>query len=533
MHLPRRLTGLLTTALVAAPLAAGVVPAHADSGVQPQPLFRAHSDHRALTPRLLATSLVPAQIRQAYAGIVTPAAGAGTTVASVQFSGWSQLAGTGSGDLVDYARANGLAVPAVTAVSVNGAPVAKPASPGEDFEVALDQEAVLAAAPGARQRVYVTTNDAAGGVMVWRRIADDLDAGVPISVVTTSWGNCEPDLGATQILAMEQQIARIAAHGVPIFAASGDNGSFDCAAGSPHAREASVDYPASSPHVLAVGGTTLRATDSGWAETAWGPGLLSASPVAGSGGGVSTIFRRPAWQAGVPGLPDRRLVPDLAAVADPQHGFAVYWTGGGGSPWWSAGGTSLGAPLQAGMVAATLAQQGVTEHAGDLHPALYAHPSGFRDVLTGTNGYFPADRGYDLATGLGSPQWSALAGYLTQQATPTALPADTTTPTGSAELSRSGPTLLRMTWAATDTGPDTGLGYAVVLERNGRPWLSTYATTSRSLAVQVPESGIYQLQVRVTDGAGNADAWRQSVALGPRSTCAAATAAGPPRCWAR
>lgn len=577
--------------------------ARAVVGLQQRPLFRHRATRGTLGPRLSST-IAPTLVNAAYGAAA--AAGTGATVASVQFSGWQQLAGTANGgDLVNYVHANGLPVPPLTAISVNGASVTRPASAGDDFEVALDQEAIAAAAPGAAQRVYVSTNDPTGGVLVWKRIADDVQAGVPISVVTTSWGDCEQDLGRAQILAMNDQIARLAALGVTVFAASGDASVWDCPAGTPYANAVSVDFPASSPYVVGVGGTTLRQSSTGWAETAWGPSLLSATPVAGSGGGVSAVFTRPAWQRSVPGLPDRRLVPDISAVADPQNGFAVYWSGGGpGSDlWWAAGGTSLGAPLQAGMFAGALAARGVTTGIGDVHPALYAHPDAFRDIVTGSNGLFPAGLGYDLVTGLGSPQWDTLAGDLLQPAVvapagsrttavtvalgaPTTVGAtgyavgpgvagctsavsgtppptaattvapggppvgfavrtpsgcdvttapvvvDTTTPVGTATLSRYGDGLLTLGWSATDTGTPSGLGYTVVLLRNGSPWLTTYASDSRTLLAGVPPTGIYQLQVQVADGAGNTDLWRTSEAVGPRGTCPVLLD-GQPRCWAR
>ena len=550
--------------------------ARAVVGLQNRRLFTHHSDGPAV-PHLVGPAYTTTEVRDAYGSLTAPTAGAGTTIASVQFSGWSQLAGTRyGGDLVEYAKATGLPVPDLTAVSVNGAPTTVPASSGDDFEVALDQEALAAAAPSARQRVYVTTNDAAGGVLVYKRIADDVAAGIPISVVTTSWGDCEQDLGTAQLLAMEDQIERLAALGVTVFAASGDSSSWDCPAGQ-WQDTISVDFPASSPYVVGVGGTALRRSGDGWSETAWGPNVLSSDPVDGSGGGISTVFRRPAWQASVPGLPDRRLVPDIAAAADPQTGFAVYWSGGGGDPWWSGGGTSLGAPLQAGMFAATLGSLGAVAGVGDIHPTLYAHPGALRDVVAGTNGAQPAGVGYDLVTGLGSPRWDTLAGYLTRPAIvapagarsgpvtvalaapPTAgvsgyavgegvagcttlnkgpLPRaltvpvadtgsdhtatiglatktvsacgldsasvviDTVAPQASASLQRWGPGLLQLSWSGTDAAPSSGLGFTITIQRNGAAWMTTYASSARSLVMRAP-SGSYRMSVVAADGAGN------------------------------
>jgi hypothetical protein len=109
---------------------------------------------------------------------------------------------------------------------------------------------------------------------------------------------------------------------------------------------------------------------------------------------------------------------------------------------------------------------------------------------------------------------------------------DTTTPVGTATLSRYADGLLTAGWSATDGGTPSGLGYTIVLLRNGSPWLTTYASDSRSLLVGVPPSGIYQLQVQAADGAGNTDVWRTSEAVGPRGTCPVLLD-GQPRCWAR
>ncbi len=355
-------------------------------------------------------------LRRAYS-TADAARGLGTTVASIQFSGWSQLAGTsGGGDLVEYATATGLPVPSLTAVSVNGADVARPDYPGDDFEVALDQEAILAGAPLARQRVYVTTNDRQGAVLAWQRLAADVASGLRIAAVATSWGDCEQDLGADTIRAIEDQIELLTAMGVTVFASTGDNGAYDCPAGTPWAGQPAVDFPASSPHAVAVGGTDLAKTADGrWAETAWGPDALAPGRADAGGGGPSSVFPRPGWQAGAAGLPSARLVPDIASAAAPDVGFSVYWSGDGtGQRWWTASGTSVGAPLQAALYASTLSSLGRTRGVGNLLPVLYAHPEGFRDVVTGGNGTYLAGAGYDLATGLGAPQWQTLAPALTQ-----------------------------------------------------------------------------------------------------------------------
>ena len=156
-----------------------------------------------------------------------------------------------------------------------------------------------------------------------------------------------------------------------------------------------AQFPASWPSSIAVGGTSLSKTTTGWDENAWW----------GSGSGCSAWFDKPAWQhdAHCP----MRTVADLSAFADPDPGFAVYDTFGLGkhSGWIAVGGTSVSAPLIAGMI-------GLAGNAADLGSAqyVYQHRSGLADVVGGSNGYCGGDYlcrgkvGYDAPTGWGSPR---------------------------------------------------------------------------------------------------------------------------------
>src|SRR5205823_2297544 len=151
---------------------------------------------------------------------------------------------------------------------------------------------------------------------------------------------------------------------------------------------ASVDYPASDPNVSGVGGTTLSTDANGnyQSETAW----------SGSGGGVSTSFNTPSWQAGSNG---KRTVPDVASDADPNTGYAIFTACG----WQVFGGTSCAAPMWAGFTALFDAKSG--NKLGNADPALYQAGNGgtgFHDVTSGSNGGFNAGTGYDEVTGLGS-----------------------------------------------------------------------------------------------------------------------------------
>ncbi|MHB8453011.1 MAG: S53 family peptidase, partial [Mycobacteriales bacterium] len=284
-----------------------------------------------------------------------------------------------------------------------------PYSPTPDVEVDLDQEALLAVAPNARQRAYFAPNDLGGYLDALNAVGDDASAANPdlhITALSTSWGRCEEDFapGPTTYTAFEDALDYVVASGVTIFAASGDDGAADActnAQGQPLST-ASVDFPASSPAVIAVGGTSLPNPADPAGQTGW----------SGSGGGPSQLFARPFWQAGL-GIPgNSRLVPDISSDADPATGFAVYATdfpGGPGTK--SVGGTSLAAPTQAALLTDELESHGYSWGLGDIHPALYAaaKSSAFVDITSGgSNGAFSPGPGYDLVTGIGTPNWDSL-----------------------------------------------------------------------------------------------------------------------------
>ena len=157
-----------------------------------------------------------------------------------------------------------------------------------------------------------------------------------------------------------------------------------------------AQMPATFPSVIAAGGTSLlRRADGTWSERAW----------SGSGSGCSEVVAKPAWQRDT-GCP-MRTVADVAALADPETGFAIYDTYGLGpyGGWLVVGGTSLSAPLVAGMI-------GLAGNSYRLDSAryIYRHRHGLRDVIKGSNGtcdgsyLCQARRGYDGPTGLGSPR---------------------------------------------------------------------------------------------------------------------------------
>jgi kumamolisin len=206
--------------------------------------------------------------------------------------------------------------------------------------------------------------------------------------------------------ALDNAIADGAALGVTVTVAAGDNGSGDGVTdGQPHA-----DFPASSPHALACGGTSLQlAGGTVTSETVWNDGSQGGA----TGGGVSQTFGLPAWQtaAGVPDSPagqPGRGEPDVAGNADPATGYQVLIDGQQSV----IGGTSAVAPLWAALTARLVQTLGTP--LGLLQPALYAGVSpgqpvaGLRDITSGSNGAYSAGPGWDPCTGLGVPDGTAL-----------------------------------------------------------------------------------------------------------------------------
>lgn len=369
-----------------------------------------------MRPRAVPVGWSPEALRAAY-GVGGPTAdGRGTSVATIQFSGWQPT------DAQVFARAAGIALEPgqITTHTVAGAQAHVPDGGGGDFEVALDVETALGAAPAARQHVYVAPNTTSGALAVYDAVATHAERS-GLTAVSISWGACEQRSAPQLVQALEQSLARMVAAGTTVFAASGDAGAYGCATPEDPDGRLAVDYPAASPSVLAVGGTTLRRQAGGWTETAWSDRSSAATGYAGSGtgGGLSTLFPQPVWQQGLTDEP-RRAVPDLAAVADPRTGIGIYGPDGDGRHGWlTGGGTSGSAPLLAGQLASTVSGLGRTLGFGRLHVPLYAAGRagvGVRDVVAGDNLRHPAGPGYDLATGLGTPQWAALGPRLLQPA---------------------------------------------------------------------------------------------------------------------
>src|ERR1039457_5300933 len=383
---------------------AGVV--LAGPGLDPGPQFRAHfrTSGEGSAAAAQGTSSPPNQVAGIY-GFPAGTTGAGQTIAVIELGG-----GFSTSDLDTYFGGLSIAVPSITAVSVDGASNAPGSDPtGADVEVALDIDVLGAAAPGAAQVVYFAPNNGDQGFV--DAISDAAHASPAPVAISISWGQSEDSWTAQGRTSMDAAMADAAALGITVCAAAGDNGSGDAVTDG----QAHVDFPASSPHALGCGGTKLLADPSTgtissevvWNETAAGEGA--------GGGGVSDQFALPSWQAtaGVPAQANGssgggRGVPDVSGNADPTTGYQVYADGKAQV----VGGTSAVAPLWAALISRLAEATG--QRFGLIQPTLYAgvtpgaDVAGFRDITGGDNGAYAAGAGWDACTGLGSPDGAGL-----------------------------------------------------------------------------------------------------------------------------
>ncbi len=380
VHLPAELQGAVEAVL----------------GLDDRPVARPHFRVHAAGERAANTSFTPTQLASIYR--FPPGDGHGQCVAIVELGG-----GYRSTDLRAYFTKLGLKAPAVSAVSVDhGRNHATGNADGPDGEVMLDIEVVGAVAPGAKIVVYFAPNTDAGFLdAITTAVHDKVNNP---SVVSISWGGPESSWTAQSMTAYDQAFQAAAALGVTVCAASGDNGSDD---GVGDGRD-HVDFPASSPHVLACGGTRVQAAGGQIAaETVWNDGAQGGA----GGGGISGTFAVPAWQKGLKAprthgsavALKHRGVPDVAGDADPVTGYQVRVDGQDTV----IGGTSAVAPLWAGLVARINAAKGT--RVGLPHAKLYAHAAALHEVTQGNNGSFAAGKGWDACTGLGSPVGTAVA----------------------------------------------------------------------------------------------------------------------------
>jgi kumamolisin len=364
-----------------------------------------------------ANPLGPAELEQRYR--FPGGDGAGQTIAIAEFGG-----GYFPDDVRAFCKAYGRPAPEVDTVSVGYKPMtpgeiaalsAEQQGPalGESHEVMMDVEIVAGLCPGARIKVFFAPFDQKG----WIDLFDAVLAADPAPMtLCVSWGLAEdsPDWSAAAMEAINERLRTASSRGITVCAATGDDGSGD----QMHDANAHVHFPASSPFVLAVGGTMLE----GGEEVVWwnAPGDRSQHGGGSTGGGVSVKFPRPKWQdvrvtSHNDGGTDGRVVPDVAALAG-APGYSLVFDG---QPTMN-GGTSAAAPLWAALIA-RIAAQASRHQPQFLTPLLYAEHragTGFTDITRGHNaspqpGFgYDAQPGFDAVSGWGVPNGEALLALL-------------------------------------------------------------------------------------------------------------------------
>lgn len=347
--------------------------------------------------------LMPTELLTAYNVDPLAAAGftgAGMTVAVFTFDGFDQR------DMDSFA--DWFSLPRFTPEVMGGMPSQARG------EATMDIQLIHAIAPAAKI-VLVNARSTVEGDAAYVKLGklmESVDRRYPGAVWSFSigWG-CDRVMTRADLAPVRSALTRAHRNGTTAFDASGDLAGLECKGGhdwsdSPSPDDIGVDAVASLPEMTAVGGTTLSTDAQGnWlAEQGWYDVPLTQ----GSGGGSSVLFSRPPWQVGHEhaGPHDRRLVPDVAAVADPFTGVKFVFR----QQVLVGGGTSQSAPIWAGLATVMnqfLVSRGLSQ-LGDLNPLLYDIAQGiglpaFRDIALGANAVTPVHPGYDMITGLGSP----------------------------------------------------------------------------------------------------------------------------------
>ena len=349
-----------------------------------------------------------------------PGDGSGQTIGVLEFGG-----GYFPADLQQFCNlANVPQPPSVIPISTDGTPTN--AKDGAEGEVMLDIEVAAGVCPKAKIAVYFAHFSEKGWVTA-------LDAAVHDQtnnpgVISVSWGYAEGNLIWTKqaMTQINETLKDAAALGVTVCIAAGDDGSSDGVTDG----HAYVDFPASSPYVAAVGGTTIPVKGANKPDITWKEGSgVRATNGGSTGGGVSAFFPRPTWQKSIniasvnPNSIIGRCVPDLAANADWNKSPYLLVVDGSPGP---NGGTSAATPLVASLLTLINAKRPANKRVGYITPVLYQKTatgktvgaSACTDVATGNNttapvgGYTAAPGGYDAVSGWGTPNGQRLAQLL-------------------------------------------------------------------------------------------------------------------------
>ncbi len=438
--------------------------------------------------------------------------GQGETVGLIELESYSAT------DIQQYQACYGTNVP----ISCQPVPVTSECGSGPGIgEAALDIEDVIGLAPEASILVYEGTNIYD---VYSQAISDDF-----ANVISTSLYLCEPYIGLSEIQMESTLFMQAAMQGQSVFAASGDDGSAGCdnvSNGYAGDADVAVSDPSSQPYVTGVGGTTIETLGPPPSETTWNncqdqsancatdyattcPATNGVTCGGASGGGVSQEWSMPTYQADAPaslnvtnsdsspspcagsplatGAGDCREVPDVSADADADNSpYAIYWNG----EWRHIAGTSAAAPLWAAGTA-VIDSDSSCGPVGFLNPALYqiaggpGYSSALNDITSGNSSFtdtnldggfggsdlaYPATPGYDMATGLGSPNFDGLATALAALCPWSAQ--STVGPSGASGYTLSGVscTSSAACTAVGDFTSPSNVGAALAEVRNGTTW---------------------------------------------------------------
>lgn len=388
----RAMLGVASMALLAASGAPAVAGAAAGQSQKPvwvaTPPFKVHGNATATYQ----SGFAPAQIQGAYGLNQVSETGAGETIAIVDAYGSPSI----QSDLNTFDSQFGLPAGSVTVAYPNGKP--NKTDGGWALETSLDVEWAHALAPAAKILLVVAKTSSTSNLVSAINYATSNGA----QVVSNSWGGSE--FSSETSYDSDFQHA-----GVVYVASAGDSGG-------------AIEWPAASPYVMSVGGTSLTISGSSGSysyggETAW----------SSSGGGLSQYESRPAYQSNWTSVVgSQRGIPDIAWDADPSTGVAVYDSTNyqGQKGWYEVGGTSVGSPSWSAVIAlvdqgraakglpALSTATGTANLLNDLYnlagtTGSSGYTTDYHDITSGSNGN-PAQPGYDLVTGIGSPQGNNL-----------------------------------------------------------------------------------------------------------------------------
>lgn len=362
------------------------------------------------------STFAPRDVAVAYGFPYSSTVARGQTIAVFELDGFLQS------DINAYEAQFGLPNVPIETVLINNA-TAGVQTVGGQMECTVDLDLLIGLAQGATKIInYTTTNDTVGLLNGYQQIATENRA----SVVTSSWGNAEQNLGSTFASSENAIFKQMAAQGQSMFAAAGDNGSTDGTA------SLAVDDPAAQPYVTGCGGTHLSTNGAGgpWkSETVWNN--LGTTSGGATGGGISANWRIPTWQSAAAAACKQasltfRNVPDVALNSDTLSPYACYVSPNGKTgAWYGIAGTSTATPLWATFAAIVNQARATAGKApiGFMNPVLYGIAAGsryatdFHDIVSGNNPTYNAVVGYDPCTGLGSPNGANLLADLVAYST--------------------------------------------------------------------------------------------------------------------